>query len=49
MTESQIFYLVLAIWAMAYGVSVFVPERTIVVISGIAAIVTGVLALVLAF
>lgn len=49
MTDSQIFYLVLAIWAIAYGVSVFVPDRVIIVISGIAAIVTGIVALLLAF
>ena len=49
MSESQVFYLVLATWAILYGVSVFVPERTLVVISGVAAIVTGVFSLVLAF
>ncbi len=49
MDITQLFYIMLAVWSIAYGVSVFLPERTIVVISAIAAIVTGIIALSLAF
>lgn len=45
METSQLLLICLAIWAIAYGASVFIPERTIVVISAIAAIITGVVAL----
>lgn len=49
MNESEFFYLCLAVWAITYGVSVFVPERTLVVVSAVAAVITGVLAVTLAF
>lgn len=38
--------LALVAWALLYGISVFVGERTLVVIAGIAAIVFAVLTLV---
>lgn len=38
--------LALVIWALAYGISVFVDERTIQVIAGISAIIFGILTLV---
>lgn len=49
MSTSQFFYLCLAVWAIAYGVSVFIPDRVIVVISAIAAVITGIIAISLAF
>lgn len=49
MSETQFFYLCLAVWAIAYGVSVFLPERTLLVVSAVAAVITGVLSVILAF
>jgi len=41
-----IYEIALFIFLMAHGISVFVPERVIVVVSGIAAIVAAILLLV---
>lgn len=38
--------LALFIFLLAYGISVFIPERVVVVISGVAAIVAAILLLV---
>lgn len=47
MEELTLFYIGLAVWGILWGVSVFVAERVLVVIAGVAAVVTGVLALFL--
>ena len=49
MENSQLYYFFLAVFTILFGVSVFVAERVLVVLAGIAAIVTGVLALLLSF
>lgn len=49
MAKSQMFYLFLTFWGILYGISVFIPDRVLLVLSGVAAIITGVLAFTLAF
>lgn len=49
MEDSQLFNLFLGLALILWGASVFVPERTLVVVAAVAAIVAGVLALLLAF
>lgn len=47
MEDLTLFYIALAVWAIAWGASVFIAERVLVVVAGVAAIITGVLALLL--
>lgn len=45
--ESQLFYIFLGVALILWGVSVFVPERVLVVLAGISSIIAGVLSLIL--
>ncbi len=47
MENLQLFYIALGVALVLWGISVFVAERTLVVIAGVAAIIAGVLSLAL--
>jgi hypothetical protein len=49
MSETEIFYIALAVWGICAGVNHFVADPTLATVAAVAAIVTGVLALLAVF
>jgi hypothetical protein len=49
MSELEIFYVAIAVWGIFSGVNHFVGDATLTTVAAVAAIVTGVVALVLVF